>query len=109
MQFLDFDRGCIMAQQEFSQGIQQLRAWSASPQQARQYSSFQRMSADKKQHRRVDWSAQRALQEPVTAAQTVSAETVVSAVLSLDGCAHDFAEPDVRNVPLDCLCNRHLF
>jgi hypothetical protein len=29
------------------------------------------MVSDKKQHRRVEWSAQRALQEPVTAAQTV--------------------------------------
>jgi len=70
-QFLDFDRGAIMTRTEFSTAIQQLRSWSAAPERARQYSSFARMAADKKQHRRVEWSAQKALQEPVTAAQTV--------------------------------------
>lgn len=69
--FLDFDRGAIMTRTEFSTAIQQLRSWSAAPERARQYSSFARMAADKKQHRRVEWSAQKALQEPVTAAQTV--------------------------------------
>lgn len=71
LQFLDFDRGAIMTRTEFSTSIQQLRSWSAGPELARQYSSFARMAADKKQHRRVEWSAQKALQEPVTAAQTV--------------------------------------
>lgn len=71
LQFLDFDRGCIMSHGEYMAGVQALREWSSQPQQARQYSSYGRMVADKKQHRRVEWEAQRALQEPITAAQTV--------------------------------------
>lgn len=61
-----------MTHDEYMTGIQSLRAWSVQPQQARQYSSFNRMAADKKQHRRVEYNAQQALQEPITAAQTVS-------------------------------------
>lgn len=61
-----------MSQHEFMTGVRQLREWSAQPQQAKQYSSHVQMVADKKQHRRVEWEAQKALQEPVTAAQTVS-------------------------------------
>lgn len=70
-QFLDYDRGCIMGRAEFMAGVENLRAWSAAPERAKQYSSHGQLVADKKQHRRVEWSAQKALQEPVTAAQTV--------------------------------------
>jgi hypothetical protein len=61
-----------MTHDEYMTGIQSLREWSVQPQQARQYSSFNRMAADKKQHRRVEYNAQQALQEPITAAQIVS-------------------------------------
>lgn len=61
-----------MSQHEFMAGVQALRAWSVQPQQAKQYTSQKQMVADKKQHRRVEWNAQQALQEPITAAQTVS-------------------------------------
>lgn len=70
-QFLDYDRGCIMSHTEFMAGVENLRAWSAAPEHAKQYSSHGQLVSDKKQHRRVEWSAQKALQEPVTAAQTV--------------------------------------
>jgi hypothetical protein len=70
-QFLDFDRSCVMSRGEYDTAVAQLREWSASPQRARQYASFSRWREDRKQHRRVEWSPQRALQEPLTAAQTV--------------------------------------
>jgi hypothetical protein len=74
LQFLDFDRGCIMSQHEFMKGVQALRAWSVQPKQAKQYSSQRQMVADKKQHRRVEWNAQQALQQPITASQAVSVD-----------------------------------
>jgi hypothetical protein len=77
LQFLDFDRGCILSLHEFMAGVQALRAWSVQPQQAKQYTSQKQMVADKKQHRRVEWNAQQALQEPITAAQTVSVSQVL--------------------------------
>jgi hypothetical protein len=72
-----------MSRQEYNQGIQALRAWSAAPEEARQYSSHNRMAADKKQHRRVEWNAQKALQEPITAAQAVSGAVAIACTWQL--------------------------
>lgn len=69
--FTDFDRGCIMCRQEYEQAVQLLRQFSANPQQAKSYTSFDRWKADHRLHRRVEWDPQQALQEPVTAAQQV--------------------------------------
>lgn len=70
--FMDFDRGCIMPREEYKEAVHLLRQFSADPQQAKSYQSFDRWKADHRLHRRVEWDPQRALQEPITASQQVS-------------------------------------
>lgn len=74
--FLSYDRGCIMCREEYEQAVRQLREFSANPQKAKQYSSYDRWQSDHKQHRRVDWNPQTSLQEPLTATQQVGAVEV---------------------------------
>eukprot|EP00879_Flechtneria_rotunda_P016596 GHRR01017366.1.p1 GENE.GHRR01017366.1~~GHRR01017366.1.p1 ORF type:complete len:179 (+),score=46.95 GHRR01017366.1:302-838(+) len=69
--FCDFDRGCIMCREEYQQAVDLLTQFSANPQKAKQYSSFDRWRADRTQHRRVDWNAQKSMQEPLTSTQQV--------------------------------------
>jgi hypothetical protein len=72
--FLSYDRGCIMCMEEYCQAVQLLRQFSANPQKARQYSSYDHWRADHLQHRRVEWNPQTSLQEPLTASQQVRAK-----------------------------------
>lgn len=69
--FLSYDRGCIMCREEYRQAVQLLREFSAHPQKARQYSSYDHWRADHLQHRRVEWNPQTSLQEPLTASQQI--------------------------------------
>eukprot|EP00878_Enallax_costatus_P026267 GHUV01028166.1.p1 GENE.GHUV01028166.1~~GHUV01028166.1.p1 ORF type:complete len:163 (+),score=27.74 GHUV01028166.1:307-795(+) len=69
--FMDFDRGCIMPREEYQEAVHLLRQFSADPQQAKSYKSFDRWKADHRLHRRVEWDPQRALQEPITASQQI--------------------------------------
>jgi hypothetical protein len=60
-----------MCREEYRQAVQLLREFSAQPQKARQYSSYDHWRADHLQHRRVEWNPQTSLQEPLTASQQV--------------------------------------
>lgn len=69
--FLDFDSNCVMSRKEWDLATGLLREFSAHPQQAREYSSYDRWRADKLKERRVAWEPQKAFQAAMTAQQEI--------------------------------------
>jgi hypothetical protein len=84
--FLSYDRGCIMCREEYCQAVHLLRQFSANPQKARQYSSYDHWRADHLQHRRVEWNPQTSLQEPITASQQVRGAAAAAAAAGCYAC-----------------------
>ncbi|GBF99839.1 hypothetical protein Rsub_12539 [Raphidocelis subcapitata] len=68
---LDFDSNCLITRREWDAAVTALREASAHPQQAREYSSYDRWRADKLRERRVAWEPRRAFQAPLTAQQEI--------------------------------------
>ncbi len=60
-----------MSLHEYELAVTMLRAFSAEPQQARQYSSYEVWRADWLRNRRVKWEVTHAFQQPLTTAQQI--------------------------------------
>jgi hypothetical protein len=71
--FLDFDRSAVMPREEFDRATEQLRQFSAQPQQPRMYNSFDRYRADHLRSYRVEYDRQKACSMPMTSSQEVRA------------------------------------